>query len=278
MTDCRWTSDDPMLTIEWTKRPDPRHRCVMTGCTLNGKPLNVPQPTAALPVSLPPFAIGPQTAIISGQWTLDCYKPLDTMDRDWTADNTRSSWGYAEGIDGAEGCWGLMQLQKGARMMYTPAEGHDSVGNQRCHLVVVPCKSGGQGFGSATTQYLDICIKFDTRTLTGYGLRLQRTPDYDHSVIVSLVEYANGQVTPLTEGTRCDLFKGRCSITLQSVDSQLTATIASSPVTPTSDSVALQEQTLTATMPHPNHYGGFHLQHTGSTGASATVIQSILLQ
>ena len=47
MTDCRWTSDDPMLTIEWTKRPDPRHRCVMTGCTLNGKPLNVPQPTAA---------------------------------------------------------------------------------------------------------------------------------------------------------------------------------------------------------------------------------------
>ena len=92
------------------------------------------------------------------------------------------------------------------------------------------------------------------------------------------MEYANGQVTPLTEGTRCDLFKGRCSITLQSVDSQLTATIASSPVTPTSDSVALQEQTLTATMPHPNHYGGFHLQHTGSTGASATVIQSILLQ
>lgn len=278
MTNCRWTSDDPTLTIEWTKRPDPRHRCVMTGCTLNGKPLNVPQPTAALPISLPPFAIGPQTAIISGQWTLDCYKPLDTMDRDWTADNTRSSWGYAEGIDGAEGCWGLMQLQKGARMMYTPAEGQDSVGNQRCHLVVVPCKSGGQGFGSATTQYLDICIKFDTRTLTGYGLRLQRTPDYDHSVVVSLVEYANGRVTPLTEGTRCDLFKGRCSITLQSVDRQLTATMTSSPVTPTSDSVAPQEQTLTATMPHPNHYGGFHLQHTGSTGASATVIQSILLQ
>ena len=34
-------------------------------------------------------------------------------------------------------------------------------------------------------------------------------------------------------------------------------------------------QTLCATMLHPNRYGGVHLQHTGTTGASATVVQSV---
>ena len=34
-------------------------------------------------------------------------------------------------------------------------------------------------------------------------------------------------------------------------------------------------QTLSATMPHPNLFSGFHLQHTGSTGPSGTVIGGI---
>jgi deoxyxylulose-5-phosphate synthase len=34
-------------------------------------------------------------------------------------------------------------------------------------------------------------------------------------------------------------------------------------------------QTITAAMPHPNSFGGFHLQHTGSAGESATLIASI---
>jgi hypothetical protein len=34
-------------------------------------------------------------------------------------------------------------------------------------------------------------------------------------------------------------------------------------------------QKLSSAMAHPNSYGGIHLQHTGTTGASATVVQSI---
>lgn len=275
MTNCRWTSDDPELTIEWNKRPDPRHRCLMTGNTLNGKPLHVAQPTEPLPVSLPPFALGVKTDILAGQWTLDCHKPLDTMDRDWTTDNSQSSWAYAEGVDGAEGCWGLVQLQKGARMMFTPVDESAKVNRQQCQITLVPCKSGGQGFGSATTQYLDICIKFDTHSLTGYGLRLQRTPDYDHSVVASLVEYTNGHISHITQPQRCDLFKGHCTITLTAIDTHLSATITSSAAT---SGGPLAQQMLQSEMPHPNSFGGFHLQHTGSTGASAVVIQSILLK
>lgn len=271
MNNCRWTSDDPKLKIEWCKRPDPRHLCVMTGCTLNGKPLDVPTPTEPLPLALPPFALQMQTDIAPGEWTLDCHKPIDTSAYNWTVDNTRSAWAFAEGVDGAEGSWGLVQIQRGARMMFTPKDESAAVLRQQCTVALDPCKSAGQGFGSATGQYLDICIKFNTRTLTGYGLRLMRTPDYDHAVVAYLVEYADGEVTQLTAPERCDLFKRGCRVQLQADGSQLTAKI-------TNDLIADASQILTATMPHPNVFGGFHLQHTGSTGPSATVIKSIRIQ
>lgn len=271
MTGCRWTSDDPDINIEWNKRPDPAHRCVMTGCTLNGKPLCVPTPTEPLPVSLPAFALQIQPEIVPGRWTLDCHKPKDTARYDWQADNSRSSWGYAEGMDGAEESWGLVQLQKGARMMFTPADEDKPTGRQTCTVTLDPCKGPGQGFGSATGQYLDICIKFDTRTLTGYGIRFIRTPEYDRSVETYLVEYSAGDIKPISSPLRCDMFRKGCSVTLNADGNMLKATITNSIVSHT-------PQQLEAAMPHPNTFGGFHLQHTGSTGASATVIKSIFLK
>lgn len=271
MTNCRWTSDDPQLKIEWNKRPDPRHRCFMQGCSLNGKPLDVPQPTEPLPVSLPPFMLQNQPAIIPGSWTLDCYKPADTYEYDWQADNSRSAWGYAEGMDGAEGSWGLIQLQKGARIMYTPRDEGEEVKEQTCTIELDPCKGPGQGFGSATGQYLDICIKFNTRTLSGYGIRFIRTPEYDHAVETYLVEYSNGRISRVSDAARCDLFKRGCIVTLTADGNSLTAKI-------TNSNLPNSNQILIARMPHPNTHGGFHLQHTGSVGASATVIKKIFLK
>lgn len=271
--DCRLTSDDPNLKVEWNKRPDPRHYCVMTNTTLNGKPLNVPTPTEPLSRVLPAFPLQVQTAVAPGLWTMDCYKPQDTAEYNWTADNSRPSWGYAEGIDGGEGKWGLVQLQKGARLMLTPQKGVEPLTDQTCTIVLNPCKAPGQGFGSATGQYLDICIKFDTKTLTGYGLRFIRTPEYDHAVETYLVEYANGTVTRICDPQRCDLFKPSCTVTLTAKGDMFTATIEHP-----DNNGQQQTQTLEAMMPHPNTFAGFHLQHTGSTGASATVVKSILLK
>ncbi len=268
---CRWTSDDPTLKIEWCKKADPKHLCLMTGCTLNGQPLHVPTPTEPLPVALPPMALQIQPTIVPGGWTMDCYKPLDTMEYEWQPDNSRSAWGYAEGMDGAEGSWGLVQLQKGARMMFTPKDESVPVGKQTCRITLDPCKGPGQGFGSATGQYLDICIKFNTRTLTGYGIRFIRTPEYDRAVETYLVEYADGAVTRISQPQRCDLFKRGCQVTLTTDNKTLTATIEN-------EQAVGKCQSLTAAMPHPNSFGGFHLQHTGSTGASATVVKSIFLK
>lgn len=272
MERCAFTSDDPNLRIEWNKRPDPRHYCVMKDCTLNGKALNVPTPTEPLSRVLPAIPVQVQKDIIPGRWTMDCYKPADTAEYPWKADNTRSSWGWAEGVDGGEGKWGLVQLQKGARLMLTPAQGLEPTDKQVCTVEMDPCKAPGQGFGSATGQYLDICIKFDTKTLTGYGLRFIRTPDYDHAVEVYLVEYANGNISRISEPQRCDLFKPTCRVTLTAEGSRLTALIEHE-----QDGTNLT-QNLEAVMPNPNTFAGFHLQHTGSIGASATVIKSIFLK
>ncbi len=285
MERCRWTSDDPEIKIEWNKRPDPQHFCRMTDCTLNGKPLYVPTPTEPLPVALPPFPLQQQPRIIQGQWTIDCYKPSDTADYPWQPDPTLPAWGYAEGMDGAEGSWGLVQLQKGARLMFTDNTPKDA---PRSAIVTLdPCKGPGQGFGSATGQYLDICICFDTQTLTGYGLRFIRTPDYDHAVETYLVEYQQGTITAISKPERCDLFKRGCTVTLTAEHDVLKAIIQNIPSPILSmdegenynkNKISLKEQTLSATMQHPNDFRGFHLQHTGSTGASATVIKSIILK
>lgn len=272
MTDCRWTSDDPNLRIEWTKRPDPRHYCVMKNCTLNGNPLDVPTPTEPLPTELPPFSLAVQPDVTPGAWTIDSYKPSDTMNYQWQPDNNRSSWGYAEGVDGAEGIYGLVQLQRGARIMFTPKNENEAVSSQACIIKLDPCKSAGQGFGSATGQYLDVCIKFDTRRLTGYGIRFVRTPEYDRAVEVYLVEYSNGIISRLTTPQRCDLFRAGCKLLLKADGDVIKAEISNSRFE------NIPPQTLQAVMPHPNAFGGFHLQHTGTVGASATVIESIFLK
>lgn len=268
MENCRWTSDDPNLKIEWAKRADPRHFCKMSGCTLNGKPLEVPTPTEPLPVVLPAMDVKVQKEIIPGRWTVDAHKPIDTRQYSWSVTNTVTSWAYAEGVDGAEGSFGLVPVQRGARLMYTPQDEFAEVTRQECVVYIDPCKSAGQGFGSATGQYLDICIKFDTRSLSGYGIRIMRSPDYDHSVVAYLVQYSDGNVFRLSERQRCDLFKSTCAVKLKADGKQLTATISHNG----------ESQDFSTEMPTPNTFGGFHLQHTGTLGASAIVVKGIKLK
>lgn len=264
MRNCRWTSDDPNLKIEWTKRPDPRHVCLMEGCTLNDKPYHLPPtPDVPMAVTTPTVPLMGSADIVPGRWTFDCYKPTDTNDYNWTVTD-RPAWCFGEGVDGAEGCFGMIQSVRGARMMYTGLDGEEYAG-QTLTVELAPCKSAGQGFGSATSQYLDICMKFDTRTLTGYGLRFIRTPKYDRAVETYLVEYQNGTVAPLTSAEKCVLFCRGCKVVLVAEGDALRAEIING------ESV----QTLSAVMPRPNSFGGIHLQHTGTTGASATVVQSV---
>lgn len=273
LRNCRFTSDDPNLKVVWTKKPNPKDKCYMIDCTLNGKPLIVPTtPDVPMPVSFALFGLEEQREVKSGRWTLDAHCPSDLGEYTFEPDTKRPAWVYGEGMDGAEECYGLIQNVRGARMMYTSIDGEKYDG-QSVTLSLDPCKGPGQGFGSATGQYLDVCLKFDTRTLTGYGIRFVRTPKYDRSVETYLVEYCNGNIRAITEPQRCDLFKRGCKLSLHVAPTgkgnEGAATLFSASITNGERTQKLSSEVAM------NVFGGIHIQHTGSTGASATVISQL---
>lgn len=211
-----------------------------------------------------------QPAVLLGYWTVDGYKPQDTAAFPWSFDIHKPMWEYAEGFNGAVGM-GLLQAQRGARLMYTPLEG--TYGNMSLELLVDPTKTAGQGFGSATGQYMDVCLKFDTQTLTGYGLRIIRTTKYANAVDFLLVRYDHGAITPISEAVSSTCYRTGCAISLDFTDNQLTARVTTKTPRPTNSTLP-HEVLLKATVA-PNTFGGVHIQHTGSCGESTTMLHNI---
>ena len=85
---------------------------------------------------------------------------MDTAAYDWQVVPDKDYWIYGPGMNGSHGT-GLLQDQKGARLLYTPLDG--SYGDMAITLNVDASKTAGQGFGSATGQYLDWdmhCVSF----------------------------------------------------------------------------------------------------------------------
>ena len=221
------------------------------------------------------FPCGWQKTVKEGFWTVDGYKPADTAPYPWSVDETRPMWQYGEGFNGAVGK-GLLQAQRGARMMYTPKA--DKVGNMRLTLDVDPTKTAGQGFGSATGQYMDVALKFDTRSLTGYALRIIRTTKYAKAVDFLLIRYDHGQTTPLTSPVSAICYRTGCHISVAYDDGLLTAHVTTdTPLDQPDDTQLKTEVSLSATV-EPNDFGGFCLQHTGTCGESTTMLHHLRLE
>ena len=162
------------------------------------------------------FPTDPQPLIKDGYWTLDGHKPADTNAQPWQPKT--DSWIYGPGIDGAKGT-GLLQKEKGARLLYSPLlEGKQEMA---VTLVCDPCKTAAQGFASATDQYMDIYIHYDTRTLSGYGLRIIRTTKYANAVDMQLMRFIEGRGELLGEPVSTTCFLTNCTIRLWSEGRQL---------------------------------------------------------
>lgn len=207
-----------------------------------------------------------------GFWNFDTYKPVDTKEHDWTADE-KLSWYYGHGTDAATGT-GLVQATRGARLSYTPTLTDCKA--MRLSLVAEPCKGPGQGFGSATGQYMDICIKFDPQTLSGYALRIERTPDYDKAVTFTLVHYSNGIVTPVSKPIASNCYRNPCHISLELTEDSFSATASTeAPAVETSNPDVKPYVNLSAPVTVQTTHNSFAIQHTGSVGASATLLRDL---
>lgn len=206
-----------------------------------------------------------QSEIKAGFWTVDYNRPADTESfGSWQGADTEEPWVYGVTGNGCVGA-GLYEGTQGARLMYTPVEG--TYGDMSLKLVVDPAKTAGQGFGSAG-QYMDVLLKFDTSTLTGYGLRIVRTKASSNAVTFVLVKYDNGTVTEISDEVIASCYATGCTISLKAEGNKLTAHVET-PTEQLADQAAKgypHVVDLTADIA-ANSFGGVAIQHTGTTGA-----------
>lgn len=205
-----------------------------------------------------------QSEIKAGFWTVDYNRPADTESfGSWQGADTEEPWKYGTTGNGCVGA-GLYEGTQGARLMYTPVEG--TYGDMSLKLVVDPAKTAGQGFGSAG-QYMDVLLKFDTSTLTGYGLRIVRTKASSNAVTFVLVKYDNGAVTEISDEVIASCYVTGCTISLKTEGNKLTAHVET-PTEQLADQAAKgypHVVDLTADIA-ANSFGGVAIQHTGTTG------------
>ena len=162
-------------------------------------------------------------------------------------------------------------------MLYTPLDGE--YGDMEISLHVDPAKLAGQGFGSPTGQYMDIYIKFDTKTLSGYALRIIRTTKYSNAVDFLLVKYNNGVVTPISSPVSSTCYRTNCFISLKAFGDKLSAHAETTTAHPRHavESV-VPKVDLSATISQ-NNFGGYGIQHTGSApGESITMLHKMRVE
>jgi len=206
-----------------------------------------------------------QSEIKAGFWTVDYNRPADTESfGSWQGADTEEPWKYGTTGNGCVGA-GLYEGTQGSRLMYTPVEG--TYGDMSLKLVVDPAKTAGQGFGSAG-QYMDVLLKFDTSTLTGYGLRIIRTKASSNAVTFVLVKYDNGAVTEISDKVIASCYATGCTISLKAESNKLTAHVET-PTEQLADQAAKgypHVVDLTADI-EVNSFGGVAIQHTGTVGS-----------
>lgn len=206
-----------------------------------------------------------QSEIKAGFWTVDYNRPADTESfGSWQGADTEEPWKYGTTGNGCVGA-GLYEGTQGSRIMYTPVEG--TYGDMSLELVVDPAKTAGQGFGSAG-QYMDVLLKFNTSTLTGYGLRIIRTRASSNAVTFVLVKYDNGTVTEISDEIIASCYATGCTISLKTEGNKLTAHVET-PTEQLADQAAKgypHVVDLTADI-EANSFGGVAIQHTGTVGS-----------
>ena len=227
-------------------------------------------PLTSLSTDFHDFPCQWQDKVLPGYWTVDGYKPNDTKEYPWAFDHNKPMWEYGEGFNGAVGM-GLLQAQRGARLMYTPLV--RKYGDMSLVVKVDPTKTAGQGFGSATGQYMDVCLKFDTKTLTGYGLRIIRTTKHAKAVDFLLVRYDHGIISPVSEAVSSTCYRTNCTISIYFIGDMLSAHVETETPQP-ADSMLPRVVDLKAQVV-PNEFGGIHIQHTGSCGESTTMLHQL---
>lgn len=200
-----------------------------------------------------------QPEVIPGFWTMTYYDtPFPTGQTPVRRD--RDAWYYGEGSDGSANKIGLLEAVD-AKMLYTPVG--NSFTDMRLSLKVTPFKYEGQGFSMAN-KFMDILFKMDTKTMTGYGLRLIRTTKYHDAIDCIIVKYDNNKVTEISKPVSTSCFRPSCNINIEFKGSLITVhmdTQAQYHIVP--DRPEVLTEVNMETKATTNDFGGFGILYSG---------------
>ena len=190
---------------------------------------------------------------------------------------------YAKGSNGALEYFGYLTNVQGCRLAYI-ADGTNPTSDMKVTLKLAAEKTAGQGFGGVG-QMMEVYIKYDEASHTGYGLRIERvgsitensypckSADYaaygdytSKAVFFRLMQYEKGIAEELESGIFSTAFNTECTIILECKDKTLTANVSS---TKAKGSDYPDYMASTVELSHTfeselNAFGGFGLQHTGT--------------
>lgn len=221
------------------------------------------------------FPTAAQIAIIPGFFTVDTYAPsleaVEDANGEWNIKGTpgsNNSWGYGVGPkDGYLNYAGLYQNGFGARLVYTPL--NQSVGDMSVEVKGAPGKTAGQGFGS-DRNYMDLFIKYDLATKTGYAVRIYRVSGSSCGVV--LIEFNNGIPTMLTGKeehiTSGYLTEFTLKAWIETIEGKTTlhASLETTAQEPTDNQ--LEHSVSVSAEIEENGYGAFGLHYVSSAGAA----------
>ncbi len=198
-----------------------------------------------------------------GRWIADFYEPLQKEGLpEWhkrEKGGALQAWGYGELGNGCIGK-GLHPLAQGTRLFYLPGEEGESMS---LRLVLDPAKTAGQGFGSAG-QYLDVCLKFDPLEMSGYALRIIRTPKAADGVSLYLVRYCRGSASAISKEVVASCFLTDCHIGITATEKKMDAEVYTT--TPISKEKHWETHVKISAVIEPTRHTAFGVIHTGTMG------------
>lgn len=194
----------------------------------------------------------------------------------WTVNNMSYGTGDKNGFKDYTGIFFTGSSSTGySEMNYTPVT--KEYGNMDVTLKVAPGKTAGQGFGS-NNNFMEIRVKYDVATKTGYAVRIVRTSGDSTKVQIVKLSYANDAqvVEVLAESGNTSAYLTECTIRVWTEAGKLKTHIESSATQ--SEGAAtkgyLEKVDLEAEIT-ANTYGGFGVYYNSSTGNNTTYIGSV---
>lgn len=217
-----------------------------------------------------------------GDFFIDAYRPLYQGDETahvakWEAGAPAGAWTYGRGRDGAKGCWGLTATARGAALIYCKGLYRGPV---KVTAVFCPDKDTGEGFGSANGQFTEVLIKYNSETRTGYGLRIERVPEFANGCAFSLRRYENGTNRCLTKPVLSSAYMPSCTVVLEAANGMLNALVCTDwePQPAMAKRKKILHRVKLSAPYEENGFGDVEIHHTGTVpiGNRTTVAKLVI--